>query len=137
MTAKPVPIPTPETQFYWDRAKEHELWLPKCGNCGRLHFAPRAFCPYCSSADIGWIQASGRGVVESFIINHTPGPGYAEQGPYSIAFVQLEEGIRLASNLLEVAQTPEAISIGLPVEVTFEERGEFSIPQFRPARSAS
>ncbi|MCW2522492.1 MAG: Zn-ribbon OB-fold protein [Frankiales bacterium] len=135
--AKPVPVPTPETQFYWDRAKERELWLPKCGNCGRLHFSPRAFCPFCSSVDIGWIRSSGRGTVESFIINHTPGPGYAEQGPYAIAFVLLDEGIRLASNLLEVEQTPTAITIGMPVEVTFEERGEWTIPQFRPAGAAA
>jgi uncharacterized OB-fold protein len=133
-----IPKPTPDTQMYWDKAKEGELWIPKCGACGHVFFHPRSLCPKCGSNDVSWIQASGRGKVESFVINHTPAAGYEDEVPYAIAFVKLEEGPRLTSNILGVAQNPEAIFIGLDVEVTFEQRGDISLPQFRavPAGSA-
>jgi uncharacterized OB-fold protein len=105
-TSKVVPTPTPETQPYWDGAARHELMLPRCNACGKLHFYPRAYCPHCSSADITWEQASGHGRLESFVINHTPAPGYENQGPYSIALVMLDEGVRLMCNIVDVAQTP-------------------------------
>jgi uncharacterized OB-fold protein len=127
-----LPVPTPETATYWEKAGEHELWLPRCNACGTVFFYPRSLCPGCHSDAIEWFQASGRGVVESFVINTMPAPGYEDAAPYAIAFVRLEEGVRLTSNLLDVEQTPEAIRIGMPVEVTFEDRGEISVPQFRP-----
>lgn len=134
MNGKAVPTPTPETKTYWDAAARNELWLPRCLNCGRLHFYPRAYCPHCSSADIAWEQASGRATLESFVINHVAAPGYENEGPYSIALVMLAEGVRLMCNIVDVEQTPEALTIGMPVEVTFEQRGAMSIPQFRPRR---
>lgn len=132
MSEKAVPTPTPESQPYWDAAARHELWLPRCLDCGCLHFYPRAYCPHCSSADIAWEQVSGRATLESFVINHIPAPGYEDEAPYSIALVMLAEGIRLMCNIVDVEQTPEALSIGMALEVTFEERGSITIPQFRP-----
>jgi hypothetical protein len=134
MSEKAVPTPTPESQPYWDAAARHELCLPRCLNCGCLHFYPRAYCPHCSSADLAWERVSGRGTLESFVINHTPAPGYEDEGPYSIALVMLADGVRLMCNIVDVEQTPEALRIGMPVEVTFEERGSITIPQFRPER---
>jgi len=133
MSERFVPVPTPETQTYWDKAAEGELWLPKCTSCGRFFFYPRDFCPRCSSSDVEWVQASGRGVVESFVINHRPAPGYEDDAPYAIAFVKLDEGVRLTANILDIPQTPEHITIGLPVEVVFEKRGDIAVPQFRPS----
>jgi uncharacterized protein len=131
VNARFVPVPTPETRTYWDRAAEGELWLPRCGSCGRAVFYPRSFCPHCNSDDITWFRASGRGVVESFIINHTPALGYEQDAPYVIALIMLEEGVRLTTNLLGVEPTPDAVWVGLPVEVVFEKRGGIALPQFR------
>ncbi len=136
MTERTLPQPTPETQVFWDKAKDQELWLPRCTACDTVFFYPRASCPQCGSDRVEWFRASGRGVVESFIINSIPAPGYEGLAPYAIAFIRLDEGVRLTSNLLDVEQSPDAISVGLPVEVTFEERGDMSIPQFRPARQS-
>jgi uncharacterized OB-fold protein len=137
VTARFVPVPTPETKMYWDQAALGELWLPRCGSCGQAVFYPRSFCPHCDRADLTWFRASGRGVVESFVINHTPAPGYEQEAPYVIALIMLEEGVRLTSNLLGVAQVPEAVRIGMPVEVTFEQRGGIALPQFRVVTGAS
>jgi uncharacterized protein len=131
MSTRFVPVPTPETRTYWEKAAEGELWLPRCQSCGQTVFYPRSFCPYCNGDDIAWFRASGRGVVESFIINYTPAPGYEQDAPYVIAFVMLEEGVRLTTNLLGVEQTPEAVRVGMPVEVVFEQRDGIALPQFR------
>jgi uncharacterized OB-fold protein len=127
-----TPVPTPETATYWAKAAEGELWLPRCGSCGRVVFYPRPACPHCRSEDITWFRASGRGTVESFIINHVPAPGY--EAPYVIALIMLDEGVRLTGNLSGVDQAPDAIEIGLPVEVEFEQRDGIALPQFRVAR---
>ena len=130
---RPLPTPiVPESKPYWDGLKEGKLLLPKCSACGNVFFYPRSFCPKCGCDDVEWFLASGRGTVESFVINHTPAPGYEDAAPYAIAFVKLEEGPRLTSNLLEIEQSPEAISVGMPVEVVFEQRGDIALPQFRP-----
>jgi uncharacterized OB-fold protein len=126
-----VPVPTPETAPYWEKTARGELWLPRCGSCAAVVFYPRPACPHCQSEDITWFRASGRGTVESFVINHVAAPGYA--APYVIALVMLAEGVRLTSNLLGVDPVPEAISIGMPVEVEFEQRDGIALPQFRVA----
>ena len=80
------------------------------------------------------IKASGRGTLHSYIINHLPSPGF-DDGPFAIAVVELEEGPRLMSNILECEQTPEALQLDMPLEVTFEKlTDEITLPQFRPAR---
>jgi uncharacterized OB-fold protein len=136
MSQRFVPVPTPETRIYWEKAAEGELWLPRCGACGLVVFYPRSFCPHCDSDDITWFRASGCGVVESFVINHLPAAGYEQDAPYVIALVMLEEGVRLTANLLGVEPTPTAVRVGLPVEVVFERRGGLALPQFRPVVSA-
>ncbi|AXI76288.1 Zn-ribbon domain-containing OB-fold protein [Peterkaempfera bronchialis] len=132
MSKRFVPVPTPETRTFWDKAAEGELWLPRCGACGEVFFYPRACCPHCASDEVTWTRASGRGTVESFVINHMPAPGYEDDAPYAIAFVRLDEGPRLTANIVGIPQTPDHIHVGLPVEVTFEKRGDLSLPQFRP-----
>jgi len=137
MTAKPRPIPTPDTQFYWDRAAEEQLWLPHCDAEDKVFWYPRDFCPDCGSRDVSWVRASGRGTLAGFVVNHTPHPSYAADGPYVIALVQLEEGIRLMANILgseiDTPPDPAKLPIGMPMEVVFEDRGDgVKVPQFRP-----
>jgi uncharacterized OB-fold protein len=127
-----VPVPTPETATYWAKAAEGELWLPRCDSCGRVVFYPRPACPHCHGDELTWFRASGRGTVESFVINHVPAPGF--EAPYAIALILLEEGIRLTSNLLGVEPVPDAIKVGMAVEVEFEQRDGVALPQFRVVR---
>ncbi len=134
MSDRIIPKPTPETQHYWDGAKQGELRLQQCNSCNNTYFPPRAFCPECGSRDVKVTKASGKGRLYSYIINHLPSPGF--DGPFAVAIVELEEGPRLMSNILECEQTPEALELDMPLEVTFEKLSDdITLPQFKPAKS--
>ena len=133
MTDKPVPVPTPETQPFWDGCAAGELRIQRCTDCGKPYFYPRPVCPDCGSANVEWFTASGRATLYSYVINHRAAPGFADDGPYAIAVVQLEEGPRMMTNILGLPATPEALELDMPLQVTFEARGNVSLPQFRPA----
>ncbi|MCZ6615000.1 MAG: Zn-ribbon domain-containing OB-fold protein [Chloroflexi bacterium] len=132
--SKPLPKPTPDTQPFWDAAKRHQLSLPKCKACGQLHYFPRPFCPHCFSWDLEWVRCSGKGKLYSYVINHRPAPGFEEEAPYVIAVVELDEGPRMLSNLIDIEPTPEAVQVDMPVEILFQDvNEELSIFKFRPA----
>jgi len=130
MSTKPVPKPTPETQPFWDKAREHELWLPKCADSGKVFFPPRPFSPFTGGA-VTWEQASGKARLASFVIVHRPSPGYEGEAPYIIALADLAEGVRMMTNLPGAPTDPAELRIGAPLTVVFEERGDMVIPQFR------
>ena len=135
MTDRTLPKPTPETQHYWDGARDGELRLQRCNACDHAYFPPRPFCPECSSRDVAVFKASGRGTLYSYVINHMKSPGY--EPPFAIAVVELEEGPRMMANILDCPQTPEALVLDMPLEVTFEKlTDEITLPQFRPAGGA-
>lgn len=126
-----LPQPTPETQPFWDGAKQGELRLQRCQECANVIFPPRSFCPRCTGRKLSWFRASGRGTVYSYVIHHRPVPGFTP--PYSIAVVQLEEGPRMMTNIVNCPQTPEAIELDMPVEVVFTRISEeLSLPLFQP-----
>ena len=128
-----IPKPTPETQHYWDGAREGELRLQTCKACDNTYFPPRPFCPECGSREVTVTKASGKAKLLSYVINHLPSPGF--EPPFAIAIVELEEGPRLMSNILDCEQTPEALQLDMPLEVTFEKLSdEITLPQFRPAK---
>ena len=127
-----IPVPTPETQHFWDGTKVGELRLQRCIECGTVYFPPRPFCPTNGSRAVEVFTASGRGRLFSYVINHLPSPGFTP--PFAIAVVELEEGPRLMSNIVGCPQTPEALQIDMPLEVTFERlTDEITLPQFKPA----
>jgi uncharacterized OB-fold protein len=130
--SRPLPVPQPEWDFYWEKAKQHELWLMRCKDCGP-YFYPRPICPQCLSRDTEWFQSSGKGTVYAFAIVHrAPMPGFT--APYVVAYVELEGGAHMPTNLIDVEPDPEKIKIGMPVEVVFEDASEtISLPLFRPA----
>lgn len=132
----PLPRPTPETQAFWDGAKAHKLMLPWCEDCGQAHFYPRTLCPHCHSVRIAWRQASGRGKVHTFVINHKAARGFEDKAPYVIAVIELEEGPRMMSNLvMDETPTPENVHIEMPVAVVFDDvTPEVTLPRFRPVR---
>ena len=129
-----IPQPTPETQHFWDGTKVGELRLQTCSRCDHTYFPPRPFCPDCGSRDVAVIKASGKGRLFSYIINHLPTPGF--KAPFAVAVVELDEGPRMMSNILDCEPTPEALRLDMPLEVTFETLSDaISLPQFKPAKS--
>jgi uncharacterized OB-fold protein len=130
----PIPVPTPETRPFWDAARRHELHLQRCRSCGEHIFYPRAACPHCLSADLEWRRVSGRGTLHTFTVVHRGQRDFPLGAPYVIAIVALEEGPRLMTNLVGVEADPARITIGMPVEVVFEDVSpEIALPRFRPA----
>jgi uncharacterized OB-fold protein len=127
---RPDPIETPDTAFFWAGAARGELVALACAECGDLRHPPRPMCPACHSTKRVEMKLSGRGRVLSWIFPRHPAPiGFAE--PPIVALVGLDEGIRLVSNLVEVA--PDAIRVGMPVEVRFAPTaGGSKVPVFRP-----
>ena len=130
----PVPTPRPETDFYWEKTRAHELWLMRCHDCQRAYFYPRPICPHCFSRGTRWVLSSGRGTLYAFAIVHrAPTPAFQARVPYVAAIVELEEGVRLPTVLVEVEPDPSNIQIGMPVEVVFEEVTDtITLPKFRP-----
>jgi uncharacterized OB-fold protein len=133
MPAKPIPVPTPETQPFWDGCAVGELRIQRCVDCGQPYFYPRPVCPSCGSTNVEWFTASGDATLYSYVINHRPAPGFEDEAPYAIAVVQLAEGPRMMTNIVGVPNTPEELVLDMPLRVTFEDRGEIRLPQFRPA----
>lgn len=130
---KPTPKPTPETQHFWDGTLAGELRLQRCDGCSHVYFPPRPFCPKCASRSVQVFAASGRGTLHSYVINERTFPGSGFVAPYSIAVVELEEGPRMMTNIVDSPQTPEALILDMPVEVTFEQLDdEIALPLFRP-----
>jgi uncharacterized protein len=128
---KPVPTPTLETAPYWEGCRQHRLRIQRCSECQHHQFFPRIYCSKCFSADVEWVEATGRAKVLSFTIVRRPvSPAFADEVPYVVALVTLEEGPQMMTNIVECA--PEEVTIGMPVEVVFEDWSDtISIPKFR------
>ena len=129
------PVPQPESDYYWEKCKEHELWLRRCLDCGNAYFYPRDICPACFSRNTDWIQSSGRGTVHTFCIVHrAPTPAFRDMVPYVPVIIDLEEGARIISHLIDIEPNPEVIKCGMAVQVTFDDLTDtISLPKFRPA----
>jgi uncharacterized protein len=122
----PYPEPDDVTQPFWDGIAAGALRLQRCGACGRHVFYPRAVCPHCTSDRLEWVDASGRATIHSHTLVHRAPPGFTP--PYVIALVDLEEGVRMMTRLVDVE--PGDVTVGLEVEVAIA--GEPPLPCFRP-----
>lgn len=129
----PLPVPTPESRPFWEAARQHVLSIPYCNGCRRWHFYPRPFCPHCLGADIEWRTASGRATLLSFVINARGPRNFPVAAPYVVGVVELEEGPRMMSHIVEVEALPERLACDMPLEVVFEDvTAEVTLPKFRP-----
>lgn len=130
---KPLPRIDEESKGFWEACQRRELVLQRCGACGVLRYYPRALCPACLSDAIEWVRASGRGTVYTFTITHqNQAPGFRDALPYVLAYVELAENVRMLTNIVECA--PDAVRIGMPVEVVFEDAtAAVTLPKFKPA----
>ena len=131
----PAPYVLPEVKPFWDATAEGRLVLPRCVECDTVVWYPRPFCPACGSLKVSWIAASGRGTVYSYTVNRRGQadlPAYHDAGVYVLAYVELEEGPRIMTNIVDCS--PDEVRIGQRVEVVFHDTGQGNaLPRFRPS----
>ncbi len=129
---RPRPGVSRDTRFFWDGLRAGELRLQRCNGCGTLHHPPMVRCPQCASYDQGYTVSGGRGVIYSFVEPCHPRVA-AFDYPYVVGLVELEEGTRLITNIVDI--DPDKVVIGLPVEVVFRNPDpDLTLPMFRPRR---
>lgn len=132
-----LPTPDLETQPFWAGVDDHELLIKHCNACGEYHFYPRPFCPKCWSDDVEWFEASGRATLYTWSIVHVNElPPFNERLPYVAALVDLEEGPRMMTTLVDCDF--DAIEAGMALEVVYEQVSDdpqVSLPWFRPSRN--
>ena len=134
MSARPIPPSSPLTAPYWEAARRGELAIQRCDGCGAHVFPPRAHCPDCGEAGLEWVAASGRGTVYSHTVAHrAPHPVFADQLPLVVAIVELEEGPRMVTNVVDC--DPAELAVGMAVEARFEpiDDTDMVLPVFTPA----
>ena len=129
---KPLPAVTEDGAPYWAAAREGRLELQRCSACKHWRFPPSVVCPKCLAFEHEWAPVSGRATIYSFIVVHRPQhPGFFADAPYNVAIVELDEGIRLHTNIIDCAN--EDLAIDMPVEVVFEKvDDEVTLAKFRP-----
>jgi uncharacterized OB-fold protein len=134
MTAytKPLPLITEDNKVYWEYCKKHELRMQKCLQCGYIRFPPSILCPKCHSMEVEWVKLNGQGRIYSYVVFRMAyHAAYQNDIPYAVAIIQLEEGPRMESNIVDCKL--EDIKIEMPVEVVFEDIDErVTLPKFRP-----
>ncbi|MBV1896612.1 MAG: Zn-ribbon domain-containing OB-fold protein [Rhodobacteraceae bacterium] len=127
----PLPVIDQDSAPYWEAARQGRLDIPLCADCGKHHFYPRTVCPHCFSDKLSFDTVSGRGTVHSFTISRRPaGPGFADEVPYVVALIDLQEGPRMMSRI--ETDDVESVQIGSSVEVIFvRATDEVTFPYFK------
>lgn len=131
-----TPIKAPQidasTQEFWDGARRGVLRIKRCRACGAAHYYPRPFCPVCWSTDVDWIDTAGTGTLYTYSVVHVNDlPSFRERVPYVVAIVELDEGPRIETNVVDCPF--DELRVGMRLTVTFEDEGELVLPRFRPA----
>jgi len=124
--------PSAEAEPFWAASRERRLVLPWCTSCERPHWFPRAICPHCGGRTFDWREASGRATVYAVTVQHTPGlPHMADRVPYVVALVDLAEGVRMMTNIVDV--DPASVRVGDAVRIVWEELPDGrNLPVFGP-----
>lgn len=135
-TGHPLPRPDADSHPYWSAAATGELLIQFCAQCGQPRFYPRLLCPACHSAEHRWAPATGQGTVYSYtIVRRAPLPAFADDVPYVVALIDLDEGVRMLST---VVAEPAQVAIGARVKVQFRaETDHIAVPVFVLAGGAS
>ena len=129
---KPLPTISDLNRPYWDGLKHHELRLQKCAACGTIWSPPAPLCPRCWSRDLVWTRLSGRGRVNSWVVFHQSYfRGFEADIPYNVAEVELDEGPRLLTNLVGIAN--DQVRAGMRVEIVYDDVTDaITLAKFRP-----
>ncbi|PKN60285.1 MAG: hypothetical protein CVU53_03890 [Deltaproteobacteria bacterium HGW-Deltaproteobacteria-11] len=131
---KPLPVPTKWSQPFWDAAKQHKLVLKKCSKCGHIDHPPYLYCTACQADEHEWIEAAGRGKLFAYAVNYfgVPFPFWSDL-PYALGMIDLAEGVRMISNIVEC--DPEQLENGMELEVVFDDvTDEITLPKWRPVK---
>lgn len=130
--AKPLPRIDEESKGFWEACRRHQLYIQRCRNCGSFRYYPRALCPRCLSDATEWLLSSGRATVYTYTVTHqNQAHGFRDSLPYVLAYVDLEEGARMLTNI--VGCDPADVEIGMPVTVVFDDvTDEVTLPKFKP-----
>jgi len=131
---KPVPVPTPATRPFWNALAEGKLRLPQCKACATLFYYPRACCPECLSPDLTWREVGGDGTLYTYTIARRPThPLFADEVPQRLAVVELDEGPKLTTTLVNVRD--QDIRIGMRLAPVFEKQadGKTTLLRYQPA----
>ena len=129
---KPIPVIDGDSKKFWDGCNNEQLLIQCCDDCNRYIYYPRIVCPHCMSSNISWHESKGTGKIYSYTIVRFGPPGFEEDVPYISALVELDEGVRMISNLVECDL--EDIKCDIPVEVTFKPQGTVKLPVFKPMK---
>lgn len=130
---KPLPQPDRTTEEFWRAAKRHELLIPRCKSCNKYFFYPREDCPSCLSSNLEWVRVSGRGKIYSYtVVRQAAHPGFATDVPYILAIIELDEGPRMTSNVVDCRI--EDVTVDMPVSVVFDDvTPKVTLVKFKPA----
>jgi uncharacterized protein len=137
-TAAPATVIRPmvdrDTEFFWEGTRKGELRIQRCGACDEVRHPPGPMCPACGATEPDYVVARGTGTVHSYVVHrHPPVPG--TELPILLALVELDEGVRMVGELLDVAD--DEVEIGMPVEVSMVRvDDELTLPAWRPATGA-
>jgi uncharacterized protein len=132
----PAPIPDQASSFFWEGAARGELLVQQCEDCQCFQYPPTVVCEQCQSRDLRPSRVSGRGTLYALTVMHQAFlPVFSEDLPFTIALVDLDDapGARMLTNIVDAI--PADLAAGDPLEVVFEPRGDYALPQFRPVRS--
>ncbi len=136
MATRPLPnFPEVDTQPFWEATKDHKLTYQVCQDCKGIVFYPRGHCTTCGGPNLEWRESKGEGVIYTYsVVRQNRHPAFVELGPYAIAFVDLDEGFRMMTNIVGVEDPTKDIKIGARVRVEWQDQGDsgISLPMFRP-----
>jgi uncharacterized OB-fold protein len=136
VTGRPLPVATEWSEHFWEALAAGQFLLQRCNDCGRFAGYPKIFCPHCYSDALGWVESSGKGTIYTYstIVSNPPST-FIDQLPYTIAIVELEEGVRFLSRLVNVE--PDAVRCDLPVQIVITRDGDQVMPLFEPTTASS
>ena len=127
---RPLPRPTQLSKPFWDATARHELVLQRCTIDGHYEWTPQFACSKCLNESLEWVAVTGLGTVYSYSVVHRPqGPEF--EVPYIVAIVELDEGPRMLTSLVDIS--PDEVQIGMPVQVSFEDAGDLALYRFGPS----
>lgn len=129
---KPIPVPSKESQPYWDDLRERKLKMPRCDECRKYWFPPSLLCPHCNSAKWAWTETKGRGRIFSYVVYHRVyHQAFAGDVPYAVAVIELDEGPRMYCNVIGIS--PDKLVCDMKVEVVYEQITDtITLPKFKP-----
>lgn len=127
-----VPKRMPETEEFWRGVDRHKLLIPRCRDCQEFFFPPTIVCPKCTSRNVELVEANGNGTIYSYVISHRPHAAWSSGDRMSVALIELSEGPRLVSTVVDCKQGAGNLKLDMPVEVTFRALGDSTIFCFKP-----